>query len=153
MVDTSHPPLWIRPIASGRVKAWLLLSHAAAACAIPLSGQGLSFKLVVAGLTCLSIGYSWRRHVLLGGRAALRQACWESDGRWLLQDGRGDWRHVDDYRLVWSSPRIILVRFRKVWPGPDSLLVLSDAVPAELHRQLRVRLTLQSHSRPSEEGT
>lgn len=147
MVENIHPPLWIRPTTSRHLQGYLLSLHGLASLAVYQSGTNTWVQWIAVGLVGVSLWFSWRRHVSLRSDASVRQACWESDGRWLLQDGRGEWRHAEEYRPIWSNPWLILVRF-----GSGSLLLPADAVPSELHRQLRVRLTLQPYVQDSEDG-
>lgn len=153
MVDKTHPPLWIRPAVSRQLKAYLFLTHGLALIALPLSGLAVSLQLLVLAGVCLSLAHNWRSRVLYQGSSGLRQLCWEPDGQWLLQNGRGEWQRVRSYQGVWIHPKVILLRFGKGWRTPSGLLLMADAVSPNLHRQLRVRLTLHPCSRDSAEGT
>lgn len=135
-------PLWIKPQSSRYLQVFLIVTHGLAGLALLLT----SLPLLVLGLSLVllasSLAWQWRRGIGMDGRGGCRQIYWDGDRQWHLQDGRSHWHRPEQYRVIWNHPAIILLQFPRMRRGPASLLLLADQLPAELHRQLRLRLTL-----------
>lgn len=153
MPHESLPPLWIKPQSSRRLQAFLIVTHGLAGLALLLTPLPPPLLGVSLGLLMPSLAWQWWRVVRMRGWGSCRQLYWNGDRQWHLQDGRSRWHLPECYRVIWNHPTIILLQFARTRSGPASLLLMADQVPAELHRQLRVRLTLYPATQPDEVGT
>lgn len=153
MSSKSFAPLWIKPRSSRYLRIFLIITHGLAGLALlmtplPLPVLGLSLVLLAS-----SLAWHWRRDKGTSGQGGCRQLYWDSDRQWHLQDGCARWHRPEYYRVVWNHPAVILLQFPRMRRGPASLLLLADQLPAELHRQLRLRLTLFPVTQLDDGGT
>jgi hypothetical protein len=100
-------------------------------------------------LVALSFYRNYRRHVLHRGRRAPRRVVCHGDGRWLLQDHRGE---MQEARLLPSSylhPRLVILNFTlRQRPRRRNLVLCPDSLDAQTLRQLRVRLRVVVQGQP-----
>ncbi len=153
MSHSLPPPLGARPEPSRRLLIFSVVSHAMAGLAVGLAALPVPAVIMMATLLTGSAAWQWRQIVQQRGRRVCRQFYWEGDRQWHLQDGRSVWHRPKRYRVVWNNPAAILVHFSGTAGGPRALLLLADQLPAPVHRQLRVRLTLYPATQEEEGGT
>lgn len=142
-LHTDFPAIDIKPRWSRCLLFLLLATHGAAVVAIPLTDTALGFRWMLAGGVLVSLMQNLRCHFFEIPGSSFT---WRTDGSWTYADPRGTQRRISNWKAAWVSPRLILIRLQ-----PDhgwrwvTLVLCSDSVTGELHRQLRVRLNLFNH--------
>lgn len=136
----SLPPLHLPLASSRRLLAAVLVPHILAA--FVLLGLDLRSPIVLVGfgLLDLSVFILICTHYRRCAPWAVSALVWEGDGSWRIRMGSGE--QVSG-RLRPSSvvlPQLILLNLELDGGGRLSVPILSDTLPAELRRRLRVRL-------------
>ena len=146
--NRERPPLRLKPRPSRRLAAYLLVVHCAALAvvlAIPLDWYwrtGLA-ALVLAGLI-----FAVAAHVLYLVPWAVREVSWASDGTWWLTLVSGDLVKARLLPSTYVTGRLLVLNFRCGRWWPRAMVLLPDALDADLLRRLRVRLRLEG-TRPA----
>ncbi len=99
-----------------------------------------ALRLAGAGLLAVHAGWVLPRHILLGHPGAVCRLRHDGQGWWLWSRAQG-WQPVQLLRDSLAWPVLVIVRYRL--PGclwPRSVCIFPDALPADQHRKLRVRL-------------
>jgi toxin CptA len=140
-VDDLGGTLDFKPRASRLLARFLIVVHALAVVTVLLWVPGRITVAALLALVALSFYRNYRRHVLHRGRRAPRRVVCQGDGRWLLQDHRGQ---MQEARLLPSSylhPRLVILNFiLRQRPRRRNLVLCPDSLDAQTLRQLRVRL-------------
>jgi toxin CptA len=138
-----------KPRASRLLARFLVGVHALAVLAVLLWVPGRGLVAALLALVALSFTRNYRRHILHRGRRAPRRVICQGDGRWLLQDHRGE---MQPARLLPSSylhPRLVILNFAlEQRPRRRNLVLCPDSLDAQTLRQLRVRLRLAAQGQP-----
>lgn len=74
-------------------------------------------------------------------------AVWEGDSYWSLTDRRGECVSASLSGQTYVHPRLVILNFKL--PGrrrPLAVVIPPDALPADVHRRLRVRLRLEGRN-------
>ncbi len=139
MWSNSSATLHLEPRVSPRLAVLLVTAHGGALIlpwTLPWPAWSiLALNLIVAA----SMVHGWRRHVLRRGHDVVHAALWQADGRWRLETPAG----TVDGAVLRAAPCVhpMLVILELEAGGKVHRLVLfSDALPADVHRRLRVRL-------------
>jgi hypothetical protein len=138
-----------KPRASLLLACFLIAVHVLAALAVLLWVPG---RVAVAGLLALvlvSFFRDYRRHVLHRGRRAPRRVVCRGDGRWLLQDHRGEMQSARLLPTSYLHPRLVILNFRlEQRPRRRNLVLCQDSLDAQTLRQLSARLRVAAQGQP-----
>ncbi|UQY35570.1 hypothetical protein K8U54_03495 [Pseudomonas fulva] len=102
----------------------------------------IGFWARLLGLLACGCHAAWvlPRHVLLTHPAVFNRLRHDDDG-WQVQRGGGPWQPVTLQADSMALPWLVIVRFRLPGrPFTYSLCIPADAMSADMHRRLRVRL-------------
>ena len=81
---------------------------------------------------------------------AFKKAEWLADDSWRLVTGRGTEYRVDNWRSICSLPGLIILQFNIHLAVKHHLLLCTDSIGEDLHRQMRVRLARNACQTPEE---
>lgn len=150
-----RPPLTIRPGASRRLAFFLLVVHGAVlavAFAIPLDWY---WRVVLVAVLLSGFLYALGVHFLYLVPWAVREATWGADGTWILTLVSGE--RVDARLLpsTYVTASLLVLNFRCGRWQYRALVMLPDALDANLLRRLRARLRLAvaEHNANADAGT
>jgi toxin CptA len=139
-----RPPLLIEPGFSGRLCAFVLLTHAAAGAAIlALPGAGRLLVLPVAA----SLAYQLTVQVLRRAPWSIRSVLWQSDGTWRITLASGRELEATLSPSTFVSVPLIVLNLRLGRLRHRSLPLFSDVLDSGQLRRLRQRLRIEGTSR------
>ncbi len=121
---------------------YLLTIHLAALLLILLLQPPLLFSTILILLTCLSLGYYWRRD--LGGRATSYLE-WSEGKGWRIRQTNGDLQQATLTPESYLNRHLVALQFITDENRAPRLLLPADAMQPDLHRRLRVLLRLENH--------
>lgn len=103
-----------------------------------LLGSPILFPWRIAAVTVLLVGglFIWGGHL----RARPHRLKWASDGRLTCVRGTGQETEIERVRIGVAHPRLLSARLTLVDGRGCDLWVPGEALPPDLHRQLRARL-------------
>lgn len=114
--------------------------HLVALAMLPLLALP-SALVVAAGIAVLlSLYRAISTHVLFWGTRAIRKLVWSASGEVVVWDGEG---HEDQASILpdcFAIPWAVILTVRAQDLGRRTLVLLPDCVPADILRQVRVRL-------------
>ncbi|WP_311969081.1 protein YgfX [Pseudomonas baltica] len=126
--------------ASRRLLVVCLVGHLLALIACLMLAVPGAIKLALLGMCLAHVVWVTPRHVLLGHPLAVTGLRRNRDG-WQLWTARAGWQPVQLRHDSVALPGLVIIRYRR--PGQwfsRSVCVPADALPADQHRRLRVRL-------------
>lgn len=138
--------LRVRPRSSRRLAAVLGLVHFAALTILPLMAIPRWLTVLIGVLVVLSLYRAIHIHVLLKGRRAIRELILETSGEVTLCDGGGREHTSVISAGSFVHPWVIILNLKLRGGEKRSLVLLSDSIPADVQRQLRIRLRLANTS-------
>ena len=132
--------LILRPRASRRLATALLLVHGAAALSVLWSPMHWCLHSVAGGLILASIVVHWRALILRRAPRSIVAAQWSPSSGWQLSFPGGLTRAGDLSQNSIVLPWVVILSFRCQAMGRVHLILPTEALEAELARELRVRL-------------
>lgn len=126
------------------LQVFLLAIHLCAAGAVMVAGIPAWIKILLALLLAVSVILGLRQQLTLKGRRSIQKAVWRPDGSWRIVTGYGYESSVLNWRSICSFPGLIIIQFETDIPDKCHMLLCTDSIGEELHRQLRVRLAQNS---------
>ncbi len=152
-VAGTHAVLDFKPRRSVLLARFLIAVHALAVVTVLVWVPGRATVAVLLALIALSFFRNYRRHVLHRGQRAPRRVVCENEGRWLLQDQRGE---MQPARLLPSSylhPRLVILNFAlDHYPRRRNLVLCPDSLDAQTLRQLRAHLRVMNQRESESQG-
>lgn len=139
-----RPPLLIEPRFSGRLAAFVVLTHAAAGTAVlALPGAWRLLVLAVAA----SLAYQLTVEVLRRAPWSIRSVLWQSDGTWRITLSSGQELEATLSPSTFVSVPLIVLNLRLGRLRHRSLPLFLDALDTEQLRRLRQRLRIDGAGR------
>lgn len=149
MSRAARPPLRLRPLASSRLAAFLVLVHGAVVVVAGLLPLSWVLRVALAVVALLSLAHALAVHVFRWLPWALVEAVWHPDGAWTLTLASGQELPARLLPSSYVSPALVVLNFRCGRWLLRSLVLARDALDADQHRRLRVRLRLAGQARAS----
>ncbi|MEB4592574.1 protein YgfX [Candidatus Thiothrix sp. Deng01] len=136
----SQPPLYLQPVVSRWLAAFILGSHAVTMLAVALlPGMALWGKLLLALAIVFSGWYYWRLHITRSFPYAVREMTFYQVDNCLLRTTDGS-RFVRLEGNSFLHPWLCVLNLRSQTGKLYSLVLFPDSLPQDLWRQLRVRV-------------
>ncbi|WP_093067826.1 protein YgfX [Thiothrix caldifontis] len=144
----NQPPLYLQPGASRRLAVFILASHLLTAVvvglmpALPWWGKGFLLVLIV-----MSLRYYWRLHISRVAPNAVQEVrFYQVDNALVRTASAGFFARLDDSSFL--HPWVCVLNWRTLNGKLYSLIVMSDSVPPDVLRQLRVRVKFSPADMP-----
>ena len=137
----AHRSMSLRPRTSYRLAGFIVVSHLLAAAALFFSDIHNLARMLLLILIVASYYLSWRKLIARSGAGAIVQADWLPDDRWRIFDGNGNSQLVLSWNLLLNTPALVILKFKVIGSGTQTLIICPDSMDREARRQLRVRLT------------
>lgn len=107
------------------------------------------WRAAMGALISASAWHSISRHALRRDSAAVVHMTWDSDDRWVLRRRDGQELQAKLLGDTLVLPLFVVLNFKPSAGRRFSVVLLSDCVPPERLRQLRVRLRISGASPPA----
>lgn len=137
----AHRLLHLRPRTSPCLAGFIIVSHLLAAMALFLSDVHDLVRMLLLALITLSCYLSWRKLIARSSARAIVHADWLPDDNWTVVDGDGNVQQVASWTLIINTPALVMLKFKIIGNGAETLIICPDSMDREARRQLRVRLT------------
>ena len=137
----AHRLMPLRPRVSRCLAGFIIVSHLLASTALFLSDIQNLARMTLLVVVMFSCGLSWRKLIARSGAGAIVQADWLPDDRWRIFDGNGNSQLVLSWNLLLNTPALVILKFKVIGSGTQTLIICPDSMDREARRQLRVRLT------------
>ncbi len=159
MKDASFErPLVIEPTASSQLKTLLFVSHAVAISVVFIFSQNLTVSLLLLPVVALSLLYYYRWHIsnTLKKSVLSVQHHFQSNTqhKWSITPAESSKADLIVELLPSSfvSTGLIILNFKAEDNQRYTCIIFSDAITAEQHRQLRVRIKVLSNREEGNEN-
>lgn len=137
-------PLRIERRFSRSLATAVLVVHVLAVVVVLPLDMAWWWKCLIAVAVIVQGVSTWRRHVSLAARGAVRAVLWKSEGEWQLMRVDGVTQIAQLRRASYVQPALVVLRFKIEGARRCAVLLPSDGVEPEAHRRLRVGLRLQA---------
>lgn len=143
---TSLPPLRIEP-RSSRYYLWLLsVLHFLVLLTLIPSDLYIIIKLVAVLLIVISWRHQFRRAYGLQGPRVVTLALWDEKNLWRIRLGHGQMQNAELLPDSLNHWLLVILNFKTAAGQRYSMPLFRDSLDNDLHRRLRVRLTVYTAS-------
>ena len=139
-MDTNQPPLLLQPEVSLYLQVFIVVTHALEVLVVlfllPLPWWG---NLLACAIIAYSARYFWRLHITRLHPASVLEATFYTLANWRIHTPSGSkFATLADSSFL--HPWLCVLNLRTQQGKLHSLILLPDSLPADLLRQLRVRV-------------
>ena len=140
----SEPLLHIEPRSSRQLATIMLLMHGAAMAIVINLNLPIWLVLGLAGSIIVLLFSTWNLYILNQNKKSLKVMIWDEEGSWTLITADKKPHAATLLSSSFIFPKMIVLQFLAKNPRKKySTVIMQDSLPANIFRQLFVRLRLE----------